>query len=522
MSKNLQRHIPYRGPYIFDHDTGDFYIHYHQKCIGRAMDEQYMSSSDIAYLIMAQKEQAIEAGKTHYQQLFLENLSLSPHELKVLREAFDFDIDQLIQTIDETVQKNLNLMMDRNKIINYLELQKQSVKLGPDLLSSNTKKSLKAFNDILTNLHNIVQSLTINNEVRTGFLQLLTKCHYSKNMGIAQMGNKLYGETIKFERYYANQLQEFENKGLLKALLAIQTYAHTLSTQQTSSKKKTLTESNIVDVIDSMFEGGFSELVSSQIHFIANSAISDIGIARQTGTDPHDVQMTNADGVLTWMKGDTPRQGKMDFSFDNVKVTLHHQTLSNNVTEIRMNIGVSNKLYRSDGFAVTPTEIPTVTFDSGSGGTLKDAIDSTFKGDRLKYLVYNTLGHQEKMRAANFALNTILLNRQVVRIFASRGGVNDFAQYIFVNGRVISILQLLAYVSEHSVGKSRSLTERGGSQAVAITIADRPKMIAAGKIEDQYNRVKMTNQAINDATIAVHVHIKKLLNALPAQDLDKI
>jgi hypothetical protein len=43
------------------------------------------------------------------------------------------------------------------------------------------------------------------------------------------------------------------------------------------------------------------------------------------------------------------------------------------------------------------------------------------------------------MAAANIALNDILLTRQINRIFASRGGVKDFSQYVLVNGMVVSI-----------------------------------------------------------------------------------
>lgn len=522
MSKNLQRHMPYRGPYVYDKGTGDFYIHYHQKCIGRAMDEQYMSSSAIAQLIMAQKEQAVQAAKTHYQQLFLENLSLSQSELNLLKEAFDGDLDSLIHAIDQTVQTNLNAMMDRETLSKFLKTQTHAAKQAPSLVGADVRKALEAFNNILEDLNTVVSLLTEDKKIKDGLMQLLTSCKYKKNIGMSQMGTKLYKEVLRFERNYHNKLLAFENQGLLRAVQAIQTYSKTLSEGKTQSEHKDLTKSNIIDVVDSLFGGGFSETLSSQLKYVVQSNLSNIPKATQTGTDAFATQLTNTDGMLTWFQDETPRQGKTDYKFKNVILTLENTMLPNGSAEIKMNIGVSNKLYRSAGFANAGNEIPSITFNSGSGGTVKEAIESTFKSDRLKYLVYNTLAHQEGMIAANFALNTVLLNRQIVRIFASRGGVDDFSQYIFINGRVISILQLLTYVSKNSVGRSNSFVKRGSSQAAAIHIADRPAMIAAAKITENYERVRAVNQAINDATIVVNIHVKKLFAALSAHELDKI
>ena len=80
-----------------------------------------------------------------------------------------------------------------------------------------------------------------------------------------------------------------------------------------------------------------------------------------------------------------------------------------------------------------------MSFSGGSGGTLREALNSLFDTDMEHYLAYNTLAYGSKLPAANMALNDIILTRQLNRLFATRGGAKDFSQFVLVNGYVVSI-----------------------------------------------------------------------------------
>ena len=62
----------------------------------------------------------------------------------------------------------------------------------------------------------------------------------------------------------------------------------------------------------------------------------------------------------------------------------------------------------------------------------------------MRYLAINTIGHgHSEWSIAQQALNEVLLTRQIVRLFSSRGGSSDFAQFMFVNGRIVPIYEII-------------------------------------------------------------------------------
>jgi hypothetical protein len=122
----------------------------------------------------------------------------------------------------------------------------------------------------------------------------------------------------------------------------------------------------------------------------------------------------------------------------------------------------------------------------------------------------------DQLPQATMALNDLFLSRQINRLFASRGGSIDFAQFILANGEIVSIWELILYAERFSVGLSNSMIQeqkRMGNdpnQALVLSIPDRKDILNAGSLEDTYRRVTETNQAISKATIQAHLHIDKL------------
>ena len=131
-----------------------------------------------------------------------------------------------------------------------------------------------------------------------------------------------------------------------------------------------------------------------------------------------------------------------------------------------------------------------------------------------KYLSYNILAHSDKPSIAGVSaeLNDLLLTRQLLRIFSTRGGSSDFAQFMLVNGQIVSIWELILE-SENFLGALSSQAE-SMHQAITLSIPDRPSICKAAKILNSYKRVHAVNSAINKAKITAHIHLNKLTAAL--------
>ena len=146
---------------------------------------------------------------------------------------------------------------------------------------------------------------------------------------------------------------------------------------------------------------------------------------------------------------------------------------------------------------------------------MKEALQTLFETDWQHYLAYNVLFQgSESLPAATIALQDILLTRQISRLFATRGGVKDFSQYVIVNGQVVSIWDLIMYAIDNNVGASTSMDKRG-SQAVVLHIDGRKDIFSYSREINARKRVPGVNKAINKATVMATVRVEKLAEAIP-------
>ena len=176
-----------------------------------------------------------------------------------------------------------------------------------------------------------------------------------------------------------------------------------------------------------------------------------------------------------------------------------------------IDVGISTKSYVTQFFGDIKNQ-KKQSFASGSGGTLKEALEAIFDNNiRPLYLSYNIFAHGSKRPKEVKALNDLILTRQLVRLFSSRGGSKDFSQFMVINGRVVSIWQIIL-ATEKFVGLSNSLG--GAQQMVSLTIPNRVKIEDAEKASysDRYSRIKAINSEINKTRIYAHLHIDKLSN----------
>ena len=497
----------YTGSYIYQ--NSDFYIHQHAQCIGRAMNGSAMSDGSLAKMLSSQKGTAIAASKNYYQNLFLSNLSLPDEEMALLKGAFEEDMGQVIKFIDDQVRIQMDKAMNKSNLEKLMNMQINAAESARDIFNVNSKKSLQAFNTVIQSLIDAVG--LIESPLGEDLAVLLKHSMYQRNIGIAQMGEKLYNAVERFS--HSKKFKMINDEKIQQAVQAISNYAKALSQGSTLAKKKSLTEDNIVDIVDTMFNPNFAEAIASQVQSTADMSFEN-AVVSLTGTQNYEIELTDSTGAIIGKTEKDAAAGKVDFKLSNVAVGLKYGPEGENSSTIEMNIGISNKFYRSLGFSASGEHMPKLSFGSGSGGTLKEVINSIFSGERDRYLIYNTVAHQASLGEASAALNDLLLSRQINRLFATRGGSEDFAQYIFINGEVLSIGQILEYAAGNFMGKSHSQVRKKDDQAISLSMPKRPAIIEAAQIRDAKERTRQINELVNSAVIAAHIHVNKLIQAL--------
>ena len=494
----------------------DFYIHKRKRDIGKAANGNHMSDKDIAQVFSRQKEQAGEASKTHYKTLFLENLKLNNSSLALLSESFEEDTESIIAEIDKQLKQKLQATVNQQELEKLMGYYKSSAKASKDLLSGS-REATAAFNSILQNLADA--TALIHGEYGAALASLLVyyKQDGRRKMSLAQMGERLSDAVSDFVN--RNPAIPLDEAKIINAVQALARLGQSFSEGQTSTGRD-IVKSNITKVVDSAFQTGFSEVIGSQLQSIAELRVKE-ELSKIVGSETVQVQKSDLQGYLTELQGDKAA-GKTDILHPNVSVTIDKSAVTPNGGNIKMDIGISNKFYRSFAFPGASYDGQRLHFSSGSGGTLKEALETLFETDFQHYIAYNTLFQGASgLPAATIALQDILLTRQITRLFASRGGVEDFSQYVIVNGQVVSIWGLIQYALNNQVGLSASM-DNDMSQGMVLHIQGRKEIFTHQSEKNARIRVPAVNAAINKATIMATVRVEKLITAIPETEIMQV
>ena len=195
--------------------------------------------------------------------------------------------------------------------------------------------------------------------------------------------------------------------------------------------------------------------------------------------------------------------------------------MANFPTEIKMNIGISSKFYTGTSFLGNLSDDKLKgKFSSGSGGTVKEALLNIFPNSGERYVVYNFLVHSQYTRE----INNLLATRQLLRLFSSSGIDKDFSQYMLINGKVVSMWQIVRYAMSTDLLLSNSLLEKGASQGVVISIQGRENFGKKGSfvknkdgitpIMAAWQRSKERNNIINKAKVTATLHLANLAKSV--------
>lgn len=496
---------PYRGS--AERWGGRFYIHYHQENIGKANNRNFNSASIISHF-NKQKENALAASKETYKTLYRENV-LSGPSLEIIDAIFEGG-DGMITKADEQMRKNLEEALDFNKLQSLMQLQREANKISNSFAKAFSKTDrLQSFNTLLSILEKA--SDLLDSEEGNKLAIALSELNNNLKNKYSTTGATRVTLGIELQKALQNFIKKnegstFSQQQVSNAVSSMNNLAKLLRTGKTG-KGKYITERNVTSLVDGIFNTGFAEGLIAIMDNTAKMSV-DKAITSLTGRNTVASQTFNTVTQKFESSGNERlAAGKVDLKMENVSFEISYGS-DEQVGQVTLTLGLSNKFYRENHFGGLDNKFKSQTYSAGSSGiTLGNAIKGIFQGDDFgNYLGYNVIAHRTSRSSEAQALQDIILTRYITKLFSSRGGVEDFSQFMIVNGSVLSIWEIIL-ATENFVGKSASVNKK----SAPVEISFNSKEIEnAAALEDAFLRIRETNSLINSTVFTAHVHFDKI------------
>lgn len=483
-----------------------YYIHYHQENIGKADGH---SVPDIVSTFQSHRTDVLTQSKETYKKLFKESI-LKGSSRKLLNEAFSKE--DVLTEIDRQMTKQMQELIATDKLQLLMEKQrslyqgKQGNINFVNLLSSGSKEQIEELDKLISVL---IECCKILNSTDGSQLAIELINFRKSNFDLQRLQQAL----DDFTKENDNELISIDRQRAISAAQSINALARGLIAGKTS-KGKELTTQGAQKMVDAIFNTGFGEAVASMIDETANAPINRglIELTGKKGVSGVQISLNskNGDKITDAVR----RSGKADIKFSNLRFKIQ-QNGKTQGGRISMTVGLSNKLYKTNHFKNLDKKQSFHAFEysSGSGGTFKEAIDAIFNSSIYnKYLAYNVMARRSTMTKEAQALQDLILTRQIVKLFSSRGGQEDFSQWMLVNGEIISIWQIILS-TEKFVGLSHSQMTQTSEQAVSLSLPGTQDIEKEMIKREAEERVPIVNKKLNEMTIKAYVHIDKLKKA---------
>lgn len=498
----------------YSHDPkfgSQYYIHAHMVNIGRMGNRAAQTPSTLYTIFTQEKENAKKAVKKQYKNLFTQ--AISKESLQLLDGSFEYGSDEFFNVVNEQIQKDFQENLRTEKITQLLNIEK-------NLFS---KSSLARLQQELTNKTSEFKELD-------NIITVLSECvkiiggPYAKELVASLLATTKQGSVIGYGQALTKWAKDGQQKieqnktsisrtKMLQVLKFIEPLGKLLTKGRTS-KGKPLSASSLKALIENtIFSTGFGEAVALEVNRQASQGISmALKDLETSGTDQVRITVTDTEGNRIKEEG-IAAAGKADLKFKNY--TIH---LDQTDKEIKVEIGISNKFYKSGTVYQGDTkEHVQGNFSSGKGLTLGRAIAQTFTKYN-QYLAFNTYAWENSsngvLKPATGALQNAMLTRNIISLFGSRGE-NDFAQFMLLNGELVSIWDMIQYAIQNDVGLTESeLNRTGKSQGIVMSLGSTRQDFNKFLTLSTKERVIKTNAIISSAKITAHIHPNLLLQAL--------
>lgn len=513
----------------------NLYIHLHIRSIGRMGDNDAKTGSEMAKIFQSYKDQVGRASKNQYIHLMKKSIQLEPKTNKLINEVLDIEnnnVDKILNNIHTALQRSYEQQFDEQQISNLLLLNQKI-----DWTSSN-KNNLNKLQNTLNDPANMEGFAFIDNilDVMAQACKLIKSDQGAAlaTVLLEQKGN--YANTRVLGENLNTAMTQFIEQNNQKALTnekinqgisiakTIQALGTRLETNK-NAKGKALSVQSIQGSIQKNFFPAISEVLATQINAAAHNAVAKFiaSEAKISGGDAVLLQLTDEKGVLhsgEYFLADTPGAkafGKADGLF-NVDVNAE-SVFGNTGGQIKMQVGISSKAYATNQIGGKLDDVYE-HFSLGKGFTLGLALKTMGLSLYDKYLAYNVLAKDgSSLSNALVALQDIILTRSIVYLASGRGA-EDFSQLLLLNGKVMSMWDIIQYAIGNDIGKSSSMlpnlnkgnTSNNNDNGAYMSIPSRPDILKYGSDKSWITRIVETNKAIDKAVINLHIVPKKILD----------
>lgn len=485
-------------------DINYFYIHLHKTNVASRGE-----SVDLTAKYDEQRNQVRAALKRDYVNLLQKTINIKG--VQVLSDVMDLQEDKVLSELNKGIKEKLQETLDvpaLQKLHENIHQTDISNILNEAVKNKDKVEGVKGLEEVFKVIDNCL-SLFGDAGADIG-AALLASLSNAKNFSM--VGEKLNEKLSKYS--FQNEGATIEQQSLKKAVQQLENLAYVLQRGYFKSNEKTpLTAKGLTSLIT-------NNLVSTAI--AQGLAICSSQKARTIVAKEIKLVGTNTVKVYSDDQYDPGKySGKTDIAIHGMEMSLQVSDNNERSLDLVLDVGISSKFYTGQGFNSTATKKVGI-YSSGSGGSLAQAIKTIWSGYNQRYLIYNWISHQMYTEQ----INSLLTMRQLVRLFSS-AGAEDFANFMIVNGKVISVWDLIQYALNNDLFKSRSM-QGSSKQGITLTIAGRKEIIEANqeipvdtsvkalktKMLAAWQRSRNINAKIDSARIKAELHLNNLITAL--------
>lgn len=506
-----------------------YYIHRTSRHIG--MLQTLIPEMDLASVFAQEKQKAGLAVKNQFKSLYKNTIKGLTEESKILlNECFETGSDEILTNIDTALRETLQQGIDEDAITKMLHLERKlnNIKLqnGLDKILADTEDNLKKIDEMIDILIKAIKQLKAGKSGAI-LISVLTTFLQNRGSSLTEYGTNLRAALEEYKN--RTDTHNSINKKQINAVVdQINSLAKNLAKGKTS-KGDNLTANGIMTTFqNNIFSTGIGEASGLMINKVATDTATmeiskKVAHMQLIGQDTTRIAMTDAQG--NYIPGEYEGEkvyGKADLRYRHIELSLLGET-EGIEGKFQISVGVSNKFYKNNLFNLT-TGFGGKEFSGGGGVNLGRAINISFDNLRLKYLAYNTLAWNEddvNAKKGMIALQDVLATRNIVYAFSARGKNNDkgqegdFSSFMLVNGKFVSIWEMIQYAITTNIGLSHSASQNT-DQAINLSfgeIEDR-KSMSAHLNESYRDRIKNTNDAINKIKLTFHIRPTLLAKAM--------
>lgn len=488
----------------FDADgkvKNEIYIHLHAKNVGRGYKgtegEKGKSDSAITSFLQAHRENVKTATMTQAKNQFISSLSdPGMDEIDFINRMFNKDDgEEFLQTLDKELRNVFENTIPTELLRNVMIKEQELSKINYGLLKKRGEESFNTLGQIL----NIISNTAVEFGSTGALLaEYLTLSNYKGKKTVTGLSNYVL-EALKSFQETELEGSELDINGinsvveqLKRSIILIKNiYKGEIKPKNISKTVATSLENNLFAT--QFAEWGAAKATDIALSKATNAVVSVVGENR---------------GTMAWFdkkgryvgSGSKEGQNKVDILTEGIKISI-----SETINALKMNVGISNKFYRTQGF--NGLNKKSVTISGGGGGTVNQAINAIAgSNSMLKYYMYNTVAYGNYFSNAFQELKNLIIARQVMTMFSTRSQ-SDFAQVFYINGYVVTIYEIINQLFSNIDSLSNIITLQGMTPVYEGAIGDEENTLADGA----YKRSQDVRLALKKQGISGELHLTNLL-----------